>query len=32
MHPMLMASTLIMAIIIAVGVLGGLAFYHLGRR
>jgi hypothetical protein len=32
MHPILMVSTLIMAIVITVGVLGALAMYHLGRR
>ena len=32
MHPILMVSTFIMAIVIAVGVLGALALYHLGRR
>lgn len=32
LHPMLAVSTLLMAIVIAVGVLGALAFYHLGKR
>jgi len=31
-HPVVLASTLIMAMVISIGVLGALAFYHLGKR